>query len=106
MTEKDTQQEHEVVILYAEAFGWVDVQNLQEYLHERCCTDCWVYLHKAPVGRIQQTLDSDERIETRVTDKPKKSAKSYYDELREKGTKVQMLPLERVSDRSMNKGGC
>ncbi len=106
MAGDETQREHEVVILFGETFGWVDVQNLQKYLDERCCTDCWVYLEKAPVGRVQQTVDEDERIQIRVADKPKKSAKNFYDELQQKGQKSKMMRLEKVSDRSMNKGAC
>jgi hypothetical protein len=106
MAEKEAEKDHEVVILYGEAFGWVDVQNLQKYLDERCCTDCWVYLQKAPVGRVQQTVDEDERIQIRVSDKPKKSAQNFYDELQQNGQSSKMMRLEQVSDRSMNKGAC
>jgi histone H3/H4 len=96
----------EVIILHAEAFGWVDVRNLQKYLEDKCCTDCWLFLKKAPVGRVQKTVDEDTRIQMRVTDDSKKSAKAYYKELSEKEIKVQMMALEKVSDRSMNRGGC
>ncbi len=106
MGDGENQSDHEVVLLYAESFGWVDVENLQKYLSERCCTECWVYLEKAPVGRVEQAVEDDDRIQIRVSEKPKKSAKSFYEELKEKGTKTQLLRLEKVSDRSMNKGAC
>lgn len=104
--EENKSEEHEVVILYAENFGWVDVQNLQHYLDQRCCTECWVYLSTAPVERVQQAVDEDDRIQTRVTDKPKKSAKKFHEELKERASPTQLMRLEKVSDRSMNKGGC
>ncbi|MFP4267649.1 MAG: hypothetical protein ACLFQW_06600 [Spirochaetaceae bacterium] len=106
MAEDDKEKEPELVLLYAEKFGWVDVQNLQKYLDEHCCTECWVFLAQAPVGRVQTAVEKDGRIQLRVTDKPKKSASNFFNELKEKGTQTQMLSLEKVSDRSMNKGGC
>lgn len=106
MADEEKTRDHEVVLLYADSFGWVDVQNLQKYLEEHCCTECWVYLKKAPVGRVQKAVDEDDRIEVRVAENPKKTARSFYDELQQKGTKSQLLRLEKVSDRSMNRGGC
>ncbi|MFO7849556.1 MAG: hypothetical protein R6V67_06325 [Spirochaetia bacterium] len=106
MAEEEKEKEPELVLLYADKFGWVDVQNLQKYLNEHCCTECWVFLEQAPVGRVQKAVEEDGRIQMRVTKTPKKSASNFLEELKEKGTKAQMLGLEKVSDRSMNKGGC
>lgn len=106
MAEEGKEKENELVLLYADKFGWVDIQNLQKYLDEHCCTECWVFLKQAPVGRVQTAVEEDGRMQLRVTDNPKKSASSFFKELKEKGTPAQMLSLEKVSDRSMNKGGC
>lgn len=99
-------QEQEVVLVYGAHFGWVDVQNVKAYLDKHCCRDCWLYLEKAPVERVERELENDTRIQVRITKNPKKAAKAYLDELQAKGVHAALKRLEQVSDRSMNRGGC
>jgi len=106
MTENNESQEHEVVLVYGKQFGWVDVGNVQKYLDQHCCRDCWLYLEAAPVERVESELAQDTRIQVRVTKNPKKTAKAYLAELQEEGVKAEMKRLEQVSDRSMTRGGC
>ncbi len=96
----------DVILVYGQKVGWVDVENLKEFLDKRCCTDCWLYIEAAPVERVERALEEDHRIRMRITKKPKKSANSYFEELSEEGHSVEVKRLEEVSDRSMNRGGC
>jgi len=96
----------EVILIHGHQFGWVDVQNLKDFLDLQNCTDCWLYVEKAPVERVERELEADKRVQLRVTDNPKKAAKKYLAELEQQGKKAEIKPLEKVSDRSMNRGGC
>ncbi len=99
-------EQRDVVLVHGQHVGWVDVENIKNYLDQKCCTDCWLYLETAPVERVERALEEDHRIRIRVTKNPKKSAKSYYSELESEGRSVEVKRLEEVSDRSMNRGGC
>ena len=105
-THGDEQEKRDVILIHGTRLGWVDVENLQEYLDKKCCTDCWLYLETAPVERVERALEEDTRIRLRVSKHPKKSAKAYYEELDKEGRSVEIKRLEEVSDRSMNRGGC
>ena len=105
-THTEDNEARDVILVHGSQFGWVDVENLKTFLDKKCCTDCWLYLETAPVERVERALEEDTRIRVRVTNKPKKSAKAYYDELMKEGRSVEVKRLEEVSDRSMNRGGC
>jgi hypothetical protein len=106
MAEKGNHPHCDVLLLHGREFGWIDVGNLQRYLQERGCKECWIYLETAPVDRVQRAIEEDERLQLRVSDAPKKAAKAFYKELRGGERTAEMLRLEKVSDRSMNKGAC
>lgn len=106
MGEDTSEKQNEVILVHGKQFGWVDVGNVQKYLDEHCCTDCWLYLELAPVERVERELEQDTRIQVRVTKNPKKAAKAYLAELQTEGAKAELKRLEQVSDRSMNRGGC
>ena len=101
-----TEKQCDVLLVYGREFGWVDVENLQQFLDSRGCKECWLYMETAPVDRVQRAIQDDERIQLRVTDKPKKAAKSFFEELKQNKRSADMQRLEQVSDRSMNRGGC
>ncbi len=96
----------DVLLVHGKEFGWVDVENLQQYLDARGCKECWLYMEIAPVDRVQRVIEDDGRIQLRVTDKPKKAAKNFFEELKKSDRSADMQRLEQVSDRSMNRGGC
>ena len=104
--QSDTTEPRDVILVHGTQAGWVDVENLKKFLDQKCCADCWLYLEKAPVERVERALEDDGRIRIRVTKKPKKSADTYYKELAEEGRSAEVKRLEDVSDRSMNRGGC
>ncbi|MFW5710537.1 MAG: hypothetical protein ACOCXF_03000 [bacterium] len=105
-SENQDVEQRDVVLVHGPHVGWVDVENIKNYLDKKCCTDCWLYLETAPVERVERALEEDQRIRMRVAKSPKKSAKSYYSELVNEGRSVEVKRLEEVSDRSMNRGGC
>jgi len=105
--EKENKEERKgVILVHGKYFGLVDVENLKKHLDQNCCHDCWLYLEEPPVERVEQELEKDHRIQIRVTKNPKKVAKAYMDELKQKGVAVELKRLEQVSDRSMTRGGC
>ena len=105
-TNKKQTEQCDVLLVHGSNFGWVDVENLQRYLEKRGCKECWLYVETAPVDRVQRAIEEDDRLQLRVTDNPKKAAKSFFDELQQGDRSADMQRLEKVSDRSMNKGAC
>jgi len=103
---KKTTQENEVILVYGQQFGWYDVESLKKFLDAHCCLDCWLYLETAPVERVERELETDHRIQMRITKNPRKAAKKYLDELKKLGKTAEIKRLEEISDRSMNRGGC
>lgn len=104
--DKNSEKQCDVLLVHGNEFGWGDMENLQQYLYVRGCKECWLYMATAPVDRVQRAIEDDERIQLRVTDKPKKAAKKFFEELKSSDRSADMQRLEHVSDRSMNRGGC
>jgi hypothetical protein len=96
----------DVLLVHGSQFGLVDLDNLKKHLDAAGCRECWLYVETAPVDRVQRGLEEDERIQLRVTDTPKKAAKAFFEELQQSDRSADMQRLEKVSDRSMNKGAC